>query len=62
MLIGRMFGMFERVVRLDDGRPDVALASSGQGPVKIAVFQNTGRPERPFGDSPDMTLDLDALP
>lgn len=46
----------------DDGRPDVALASSGQGPVKIAVFQNTGRPDRPFGDSPDMTLDLDALP
>jgi hypothetical protein len=44
-----------------DGRPDITLSSYGQGPVKSAVFYNTGQTERPFAKSPNATLDLNVL-
>jgi hypothetical protein len=44
-----------------DGRPDVPLSSYGQGPVRTAVYYNTGQTDRPFAKSPTVTLDLDTL-
>lgn len=44
-----------------DGRPDITLSSYGQGPVRMAVFYNSGQADQPFAESPDVTLDLDAL-
>jgi hypothetical protein len=44
-----------------NGRPDIALASYGQGPVRMAIFYNSGKTDRPFPASPSVTLDLDSL-
>ncbi|MCH8923831.1 MAG: VCBS repeat-containing protein [Planctomycetes bacterium] len=44
-----------------DGRPDIALASYGQGPVRMAVFYNSGKTDRPFAASPSVTLEIDSL-
>jgi glyoxylase-like metal-dependent hydrolase (beta-lactamase superfamily II) len=41
-----------------DRRPDVALLSYGMKRTRLAMYYNTGDPERPFRDKPDTTLDL----
>jgi metallo-beta-lactamase class B len=41
-----------------DGRPDVFLLSYGMQRARLALFSNTGKAERPFGEQPDATIDL----
>ncbi len=60
ILVDAKSGTFTGVVH-GEGRPDVSLTSYGQGPVRTAVFYNTGQTDRPFAKSPTQTLDLDAL-